>query len=176
MFWEIEMIHQFLNLFALYKIKKKALPTGLQVIIRLLLSCWALWWFVHLTKFHLDQGSIQWDVHSLDSVLTLLHGREGEKAAPLITFVWAFASPVPFSWSMKMNCTALDYEAKIKYMRTNNQLCRQTDLGGSLRSGELLSLTPAAGIWSMLIRPRGRMGKESVFGCTGRMGKGFLLP
>lgn len=124
------MIHQFLNLFAVYKIKKKTqLPTGLQFIIMLFLCCRALWWlFLNLTKLHLDQGSSQWDVHSLDSILTLLHGRENEKAAPLISFVWAFASPVPFSWFMKRDWTAVDYEAKIKYMRTTNQLCRQTQI------------------------------------------------
>lgn len=129
----IERIHQFLNLFAVYKIKKKKttknLPIGLQVIIMLFLSCWALWWlFVHLPKLHVDQGSIQWAVHSLDSILTLLHGRENEKAALLISFVWAFASLVPFSWFMKVDWTALDYEAKMKCMRTNNQLCRQTQI------------------------------------------------
>lgn len=116
------MIHQFLNLFAVYKILKTPThrPSG---------YCWALWWlFVHLTKLHLDQGSIQWHIHSLDSILTLLHGRENERAAPLISFVWAFASPAAFSWFMKIDWTALDYEVKIKCMRTNNQLCRQTQI------------------------------------------------
>lgn len=78
------MIHQFLNLFAVYKIKKKK-PTHRPSVyyhVSVLLGN-----VVHLTKLQLDQGSIQWDAHSLDSVLTLLHGRENEKAVPLISFV-----------------------------------------------------------------------------------------